>query len=178
MLNEKAFCTDTLLTKELVTLEHGPNKLPLGVPLVSNQTQCHLCGGKLLLRNNRPRRMTLYTESLGTVPATHYHKYCHNHRKGCKLIQFYGYYRSGGGGGVRYNNDWLSLPYFLSSQETGFELKMLQQFDTQLLIGQISYKQKADIYNVSKAYDTTKKECSTIEKNKEERPQPVHGYVC
>lgn len=78
-LNGKAFCTDTLLTKELVTLEHGPNKLPLGVPLVSNQTKCHLCFGKLLLQNDRPSRMTHYTESLGTVPATHYHKYCHNH---------------------------------------------------------------------------------------------------
>ena len=40
-------------------------------------------------------------------------------------------------------------------------MSMLRQFDAELLIGQISYKQKAGIY-VSKGYDTVK-EC-TIEK--------------
>ena len=35
---------------------------------------------------------------------------------------------------------------------------MLQKFDAELLIGQVSYKQKAEIYNVSHGYDTAKKE--------------------
>ena len=35
---------------------------------------------------------------------------------------------------------------------------MLQKLDAELLIGQISYKQKAEIYNVSNGYDATKKE--------------------
>ena len=135
-----------------------------------------MCGGKLLLRSDRPSRLTLDTESLGTLPATHYHKYCNCHRKGCKLVHFYGYYKSGEGG-MHYTDDCLSLPYFLSTQETGFELAMLKNFDVELLIGQISYKQKADIYNISKGYNTTKKECSTIEKEKEARKQPAHGYV-
>lgn len=56
-------------------------------------------------------------------------------------------------------------------------MSMLKKFDIELLIGQISYKQKADIYNVSKGYDTTKKQCSTIVKEKEPRTQPVHGYA-
>ncbi len=120
--------------------------------------------------------MTLYTETLGTVPATHFHKFCHNHRKGCKVVQFYGYYKSGSGH-MHYNDNWMKLAYFLSSQETGFEMSMLRKFDVELLIGQISYKQKADIYNVSKGYDTTKKQCSTIVKDKEPRRPPVHGYM-
>ena len=139
-------------------------------------TKCDLCGGKLLLRGDRPCRMTLYTESLGTVPATHFHKYCNNYCKGCAFVQFYGYYKTGTGT-LCYSVDWMSHPYFLSSQETGFKIAMLKVFDTELLIGQISYKQKADIYNASKGYDTTKKTCSAIEKNKEACQPPVHGYV-
>lgn len=77
-----------------------------------------------------------------------------------------------------YNNDWVTLPYFLSSQETGFEMFILKKYDIELLIGQMSYKQRADIYNIEKGYNTTKKECSTIEKAKVPRKPPVHRYVC
>lgn len=66
---------------------------------------------------------------------------------------------------------------YMASQETGFEMSMLKQFDAELLIGQISYKQKADIYNVSKGYDTVKKECSTIERMIDGQQFPVHVYV-
>ena len=41
-----------------------------------------------------------------------------------------------------YNTNWMTLPYFLSSQETSFEMKMLNDFDVELLIGQISYQKK------------------------------------
>ena len=110
--------------------------------------------------------MTLYTDTLGTVSATHFHKYCSKGCKGCKLIQFYGYYKCGDG----YNDNWKSLPYLVSSQETGFEMCMLERFDSELLIGQISYKQKADIYNVSNGYDMTKKECSSLPKKSGHKP--------
>ena len=57
-----------------------------------------------------------------------------------------------------YNPDWDMLPYFVSSQETAFELAMLKKFDGELLIGQTSYKQKADMYNYFHGYeDVTKK---------------------
>ena len=128
----------------------------------------------MLLRSDRPSQMTLYTDSLGTVSATHFHKYCRNYRKGCTFVQFYGYYKCGTGH-LQYNDNWMTLPYFLSSQETGFEMAMLKKFDAELLIGQISYKQKADIYNISKGYDTTKKVCKTTETSQETSLPPVHG---
>ena len=62
------------------------------------------------------------------------------------------YSKEGDKSGVQYDAEWKTYKYFLSSQETGIELSMLQMFDVELLIGQVSYKQKADIYNV---YDTT-----------------------
>jgi hypothetical protein len=50
---------------------------------------------------------------------------------------------------VLYDDDWQDHTYFISTQETGFELSMLKKFDVELLIGQMSYKQKATIYNIT-----------------------------
>ena len=128
---------------------------PLGIPLVSSEIKCHEYGGQFFLRRDHPSRLILYTASLGTVPATHFHKLCRNSRKGCHVVQYYGYLKSSIGS-MFYDTNWMTLPYFLSSQETGFEMKMLNDFDVELLIGQISYKQNSDIY-ISKGYDTTRK---------------------
>ena len=97
--------------------------------------------GVTVLVSPGPSRLTLYTESLGTLPATHYDKYCHNCRKGCKPVHFNGYKL--GDGLIHYSDDCLSLPYLLSTQETGVETAMLKHFDVKLLVGQISYMQKA-----------------------------------
>ena len=79
----------------------------------------------------------------------------------CKVTQFYGYTREGDQQGVLYDDDWQDHTYFISTQETGFELSMLKKFDVELLIGQMSYKQKATIYNITNGYDDTKKERGT-----------------
>jgi hypothetical protein len=51
---------------------------------------------------------------------------------------------------------------------------MLNQYDSQLLIGQISYKQKADIYNIYHGYDAAKKQCMAI-KSFDKAHKAVHG---
>ena len=38
---------------------------------------------------------------------------------------------------------WDTLPYFVSSRET----KLMKQFDAQILMGQQSFKQCAEVYN-------------------------------
>ena len=43
-----------------------------------------------------------------------------------------------GGDAIHFNHDWKKLPYFISSRETGFEMSMLNRFDAELLLGQIS----------------------------------------
>ena len=55
-------------------------------------------------------------------------------------------------------------------------MAMLKQFDVELLVGQVSYKQKAYIYNLSKGYDITQKECTTINKIKEPSRPPIYRY--
>ena len=171
------FISDSELINQIVQIEYSVTKKQLGIPLVPDEKTCLICGGSLLMRSDRPSYLTLYTESMGTLCATQFHKYCQNYRKGCKFTQYYGYHNLGNRN-IQYNDTWMSLPYFVSSQETGFEMSMLKKFDLELLIGQLSYKQKADIYNVYEGYDTTKKKCSTT---KAERPLhniPVHRCVC
>lgn len=114
---------------------------------------------------------------MGTVWVTQFYKYCQNYQKGCKFTQYYGYHNLGNRK-VQYNDTWMSLPYFVSTQETGFEMSLLKRFDLELLIGQLSYKQKADIYNVYEGYDTTKKTSSRAKIEKPSHKTPVHRYVC
>ena len=89
----------------------------------------------------------LYDDSIGVVPAAHFHKICS--RRGCSFCQYYGYYTTGSTSSCQamYNSDWQSLPYFVSSKETAFSTELLRRLDVEIVIGQMSYKQRADIYN-------------------------------
>ena len=79
------------------------------------------------------------------MPAIHYTRYCR--KSGCSFQQHYGYYTQGNAESVTYHDDALELTYFMSSRETGFAMKLLIRFDSECLIGQISYEQAAEIYN-------------------------------
>ncbi len=173
ILSEKAFATDKQLISEVHALDTPFCSSPLGIVLVSPLTNCKLCGGKLLLRNDRASHVTVYTESYGTVVGTHYHKFCQHFRKGCSFRQYYGYSSDGTCSQpvTSYDSNWAEHEYFVSSSETAFELGMLMKFDAELLLGQISYNQKADIYNYCNGYPVHPKKCSTLEK--EELPRFV-----
>ena len=41
----------------------------------------------------------------------------------------------------------------MSSRETAFDMELLNQFDVNLLIGQISYRKTAEIYNYYHGYE-------------------------
>ena len=59
----------------------------------------------------------------------------------------------------------LYLSILLIHPRDWVETSMLHKFDAELLIGQLSYKQKADIYDISLGYDFAKKECSSVIKS-------------
>ena len=159
-LNEKAFDTDKLLFGDLLkgTSIKGH---PVGVVLISSNGICKLCEGKLLVRADRPSHLTLYTDDMGTIPATLYQKYCSNSRKGCTFTQHYGfhYVSSDESTSAIPDSNWNVLPYFVSTSKTCFSMAFLEKFDAELLLGQVSYKQKCDIYNYYHKYEVTKK-CS------------------
>ena len=138
---------------------------PIGIALISPNNTCRLCGNKLLVRNERPRHVTIYTEAYGTIVGTHYHKYCQKFRKGCNFRQYYGYSSEGNQSITFYDTHWADLRYFVSTSETAFELDMLRRFDAELLIGRISYNQKSEIYNYYNEYPVPPKKCSTQDKD-------------
>ena len=148
-LNASAFQPDSKLQQDLISLEL-PGKKPVGIILISPASECILCGSELQLRKDRHAPVILYDLNLGTIPGAHYHKYCP--KRSCSLTQYYGYYSVKGR--VSFNSDWDLLPYFISSRETGFSIEILKQLDTNIMFGQISFKQQADIYNYLKGIRT------------------------
>lgn len=167
-LCEDSLVTDNQLAKEVHSLSFSSgSKNTLGIVLISHNDTYKKCGATLLVRGDRPSKITVYTETYGTVLGTHYRKFCSNFRKGCSFSQHYGYSASTDGSHSAYDSDfnWSSHQYFVSTSETAFEMKLLTKYDAEMLLGQISYSQKADIYNCHHGYPVQPKACSTLDKN-------------
>jgi len=143
--------TCTMLFLELVHFIPNCTKssAPIGVVLMSPSKTCQKCNALLTIRGDRPSHV--YDDVLGTLPGAHYHKYCR--KVGCHLHQYYGYHKHGESEGMHYDSEWVSLPYFVSSQQTAFSMRLLVTFDADLLIGQVSYKQRAEMYNYVHGYE-------------------------
>jgi len=94
---------------------------------------------------DRPSQVIIYHDIMGSLPGSHYYKYCKS--RPCGFIQYYGYYTKGGSSFVYFNPNWKTLPYFLSSKETAFSMKLMERFDAEIFIGQLSFKQCADLCN-------------------------------
>ena len=171
-----AFTNDTELTKQLIHMER-PDGGEVGVVLISDKGVCSQCHSALALRCDRPSHVTVYSETLGTVTGMHYHKICKS--RTCKTVQYYGYVTDGSKSGLKYDSNWADLPYFVSSQETVFESSFLRKMDADILIGQVSYRQKADIYNYFHGYYNLKKQHSKIdaEKKKSQNAEKPHDEV-
>ena len=135
-----AFESDQKLFHDLL---EAPLQKPLGLVLMSSHDKCALCESQLRLRKDRPASVVVYDDNMGTIPGSHYHKVCTN--RSCSYVQYYGYYTCGST--VHFNADWESLPYFVSSRETVFSITALKRFNSGILLGQLSFKQCADIYN-------------------------------
>lgn len=141
-MDREMFVCDDDLVREISKCSDEESR---GVVLVSPRYTCLECGSKLHIRPERFSSVILYDDRYGTMTATHYVKYCR--KRNCSLQQYYGFYTKGCIGKVHYNEDWHTLPYFLSSRETAISMDLLKRLDIEILIGQISYKQRADIYN-------------------------------
>ena len=77
--NSNIFISDSELMNQIVQMEYSVTKKQLGIPLVPDEKTCLICGGSLLMRSDQPSYLTLYTESMGTLCATQFHKYCQNY---------------------------------------------------------------------------------------------------
>ena len=161
-----AFTLDQDLVKELVHMKVPPHGGELGVILISFKSVCSQCGSNLSLRTDRPSQVTVYSETVGTTSGMHYHKICKN--PNCNVVQHFGYTTNGLDSGVQYDRDWKDLPYFVSSQKMVFETALLRKMDSELLIDQLSYNQKADIYNYYHGCYNVKKRNTKLNSKKKE----------
>lgn len=115
-----ALVSDMELAKEIVLMKRAENDAPLGFPLISSKSKCSKCRSKLYMREDQSSTVTVYHDQLGTLPGTHYTRYCR--RKGCSFQQHYGYYTEGDSSEVRYDDDWSKEQVFMSSGETAFSI--------------------------------------------------------
>ena len=144
-LDKEAFETDETLTRALLQC---PSEKPLGIVLLSERSTCPECKSNLLLRRDRPAAVAVYHDVMGSVPGTHFHRYCSNRK--CSYTQYYGYHTVSTADGSHksvFDDDWEELPYFVSSRETAFQNKLIERFHSQILLGQQSFVQCADVYN-------------------------------
>lgn len=114
----------------------------MGVVLISDNKICQQCGSSLLLWKDRPSSIiiVIYHNTMGSIPGTHYHKYCSNKR--CSYVQIYGYHTTKSGKsqhGVYFDPNWKTLAYLVCSHETAFDMKLLCRFHSQILLGQQSF---------------------------------------
>lgn len=112
VLDSEALKSEKSLKNELIN-HKGFLDNPLGLVLISSNTTCKACGGDLLVRADRPSFLTGYTTSLGTIPFTHFRKYCSKAKKGCSFTQHYGFHSFGED--TEYDKDWFALPYFVAT---------------------------------------------------------------
>lgn len=155
-IDQQAFDTDKVLLHELNHFE-GFQGNPLGIVLVSPKKICGLCGEHLLVREDRPSFPMIYSTD-GTTSGTHFRKYCSQNWKGCPFTQHYGFHQKGNSTEIFYDDDYIDLPFFMSTNMTVFETKMLQSLNAEILLGQLTYRQKSDIYNYCHGYDSSTKQ--------------------
>jgi len=138
IVDREVFTTKEALAQEIVAMPGFGADVPFGIVLISPKECCAICKSRLYIRADRKCSVTIYDDRLGTLPATHFTKYCR--KQGCSYQQHYSYSTQGASSEVTYDSDWKSLPYFMSSRETAFSVDMLQRLDTEIVLGQLSYK--------------------------------------
>ena len=140
---------DVSLWKELhdTSLEEG--KLAFGVVLISEKAVCRLCGRKLIAKVIRPVNVIVYHDTKGTFMGCCIPKICSNRM--CNLTQHYGYYTVGDKN--FFDEDWDRHEYFACSRKTVFRMGLLSNMEIEILLGKLSFKEKADIYNAVFGYD-------------------------
>ena len=157
ILEPDCFIKDYELWKLLADTRR-PDGSKYGIILLSSNSRCKVCDRKLVIRSDRPSSLAVYTEHLGTLAGSHYRKYCQHWRHGCSFTQHYGCHKIGddaSAGRIFFDDNWDTLPFVLSTHETAFQTSLLEAFNSELLLGQLSYKQKSEIYNDVNGYSST-----------------------
>ena len=140
--DKTAFSKDEALLGELVSWTPRMFSKPLGIILISPKDKCVICGHPLVVRKDRHSSITVYHMTMGPLPGMHFYKICSNNK--CSVVQHYGYYTLNEL--VHFDTDWASHEFFISSSLSAFSMLLIKQVDSQILIGQLSYLQIAELF--------------------------------
>ena len=131
LLDSHCFDEDYILQKQLFDTD-GFEGHKLGIVLIPPRHKCTICEGHLLVRPSYP---VIYTDNFGTVNGTRFYKYCSNNWKVCSFSQHYGFHTSVNESAVSYDHNCLQLLFFLPSNKTAFQMKMLHMLSAEILLG-------------------------------------------
>ena len=111
-------------------------------PLISHQTICDECHGNLVLSDDEPAEVTIYTRE-GTRFSQHFTKVCPN--RWCRKRYSYGY--SIKNGEKVYDKITHETKYLVSSNETVFKIDFLYEATLHFLHLNATFQGLSDVYN-------------------------------
>ena len=119
------------------SISHG---MPLGAVFMSGRKVCRRCNAALAIERKSHVVVVYYTEHR-TYLGLRMTKVC---RK-CKIYEHYGYCTEKSQ--RFYDAEFLDFEFFLSSEETAFEMSLLQQYAALLVVGALPFSTFAEAYN-------------------------------
>ena len=90
----------------------------------------------------------MYDDVKGTFLASKISKICCNRK--CQFTQHYGYHTVANE--KFFDEDWCTNEFMVSTLKTAFSMDFLKKLEIEILIGKMSFKEKAEIYNAVHRY--------------------------
>ncbi|CAB3997256.1 Hypothetical predicted protein [Paramuricea clavata] len=128
------------------TLQAG---MPMATILATKREQCRRCN-KTLVVDGKPHVIVFYHIFLGSYLGSRITKCC---RK-CKIYEHYGFWVQNGKRHV--DEHCLEMDFLLSSDETAFDMSLLWQTASLLVLGAVPFRTMAASYNRRFGYDKVK----------------------
>jgi len=119
------------------TIEKG---IPMATILITTRKECRNCGKQLLLdKNSHP--VIVYHTSLGSYMGSRFIRQCRR----CQIYEHYGYWTSEGQ--KHYDESTLQLPFLLSTEDTAFDMTLLKECSSLLVVGAVPFSTFTTAYN-------------------------------
>lgn len=116
------------------------NGMPIASIFMTSRKHCRRCN-RLLIVDGKPHVVVVYHSQLGTYLGSRITKKCRN----CSLYEHYGYWTEKGE--RFFDSECLTLEYILSSEETAFEMTLIEQCASLLVVGAVPFSTFAESYN-------------------------------
>lgn len=124
---------------------------PLATIFSSERGSCRKCG-KILLTEKDGHPVVVYHSQRGTYLGSRLTKFC----RVCKIYEHYGYYTIEGK--KHYDLSCLQLPFLLSTEDTAFDMTLLKQCKSMLIVGAVAFATFSASYNRQFGYKSGKNE--------------------